>query len=315
MLLQVRQEAAAALVVGVADVVARQHAFAGELAVTGHGSILNCTRRPRRVTRRSGAPYGRGRPGPGQDGGGAYSGPQLAGPDAGEGVLSSTRSTPASSRMLRTSNPSDPPSRAEAMATGSSNLAHHVFDRLVHDRPGMAEVGGGSPVIAPCLRLAVRLFHCLQLPTSAWACHIGIARLAPAAPHACPRSATRPSDKHQDLVRIHHGGQAVRDHQRGAVARTPCAAPSRSPLRAAVQRAGRLVQDQDARVLQDGAGDGHALLLAARQLQAALAHPRVVAVRQAQDEVVDLGQPGGVLDLGLRWRRAVRRRCCSGWCR
>ena len=36
-LLQVRQEAAAALVVGVADVVARLHALAGELAATRHG--------------------------------------------------------------------------------------------------------------------------------------------------------------------------------------------------------------------------------------------------------------------------------------
>jgi hypothetical protein len=42
-------------------------------------------------------------------------------------------------------------------------------------------------------------------------------------------------------------------------------------LGAGVERAGRLVQDQDARVLQQGARDRHALLLAARELQAALA--------------------------------------------
>ena len=38
-----------------------------------------------------------------------------------------------------------------------------------------------------------------------------------------------------------------------------------------VERRGRLVEQQDARVLQDGAGDRDALLLAAGELQAALA--------------------------------------------
>jgi hypothetical protein len=38
-----------------------------------------------------------------------------------------------------------------------------------------------------------------------------------------------------------------------------------------IQRRGGLVEDQDRRVLQQRAGDGHALLLAAGELQAALA--------------------------------------------
>ena len=70
-------------------------------------------------------------------------------------------------------------------------------------------------------------------------------------------------------------------------------------LGAGIQRAGRFVQDQDARVLQDGARDGDPLLLAARQLQAAFADPGVVTVRQAQDEVVHLGEPRRLLDLLL----------------
>jgi hypothetical protein len=64
-----------------------------------------------------------------------------------------------------------------------------------------------------------------------------------------------------------------------------------------VERRGRLVEHQDRRRLEDGAGDGHALLLAARQLEPALADHGVVALRQAQYEVVDLGEPGGLLDL------------------
>ena len=49
-----------------------------------------------------------------------------------------------------------------------------------------------------------------------------------------------------------------------------------------VERAGRLVEDQDRRVLEDGAGDGDALALAARQRGAAL----------ADDEGVAAGLPG-----------------------
>jgi hypothetical protein len=44
------------------------------------------------------------------------------------------------------------------------------------------------------------------------------------------------------------------------------------PLGLGVERRGRLVEKQDRRVLQERAGDAHALLLAARQLQPAFAH-------------------------------------------
>ena len=60
-------------------------------------------------------------------------------------------------------------------------------------------------------------------------------------------------------------------------------------LGVAVERRGGLVQQQDRRPLQDGAGDGDALLLAAGQLQAALADLGVVALRRRADEAVDLG--------------------------
>ena len=47
-----------------------------------------------------------------------------------------------------------------------------------------------------------------------------------------------------------------------------------------VEMRGRLVEDQHRRVLQERAGDGHALALAARELRAALAHHRVEPVGQ-----------------------------------
>ena len=61
-----------------------------------------------------------------------------------------------------------------------------------------------------------------------------------------------------------------------------------------VERRGRLVEQQDRRRLEDRARDGDALLLAARQLQAALADLRLVAVRQRADEVVDLRELRGL---------------------
>ena len=56
-----------------------------------------------------------------------------------------------------------------------------------------------------------------------------------------------------------------------------------------VDRRGGVVEDQDARVGEDRAGDREALALAAGDGQAALADARVVAVREPLDEVVRLG--------------------------
>ncbi len=56
----------------------------------------------------------------------------------------------------------------------------------------------------------------------------------------------------------------------------------------AVDGAGRVVQDQDARVGQEGAGDGEALALPARERHAALADHGLVAFGKACDKLVRL---------------------------
>ena len=76
--------------------------------------------------------------------------------------------------------------------------------------------------------------------------------------------------------------------------------PGSAPPISAVEARGRLVQDQDRRVGQEGAGDRHPLALAAGQLDAALADQGGVALRQARDEVVGVGEPRRRLDLRLR---------------
>ena len=75
-------------------------------------------------------------------------------------------------------------------------------------------------------------------------------------------------------------------------------------LRRRIERRGRLVEYQDARILEDGARDRDALLLAAGELQPALAHPRFVAFRQALDEVVNVRRARGFDDFLARGVRA-----------
>ena len=105
--------------------------------------------------------------------------------------------------------------------------------------------------------------------------------------------------QHQDLVGVDHGREAVRDDQRGAAGGDALERFLERLLGAAVQGRSGLVEDEDRRVLQEHAGDGDALLLAAGELEAALADRGGVALGQAGDEVVDLGGPGRGLDLGL----------------
>ena len=82
-----------------------------------------------------------------------------------------------------------------------------------------------------------------------------------------------------------------------------------------VQRRGRLVEDQDRRVLQQRARDRHALLLAARELEAALAHRGLVALGRGGDEVVDARRPRRLPPPRRGWRPGGRRRCCIRRCR
>ena len=89
------------------------------------------------------------------------------------------------------------------------------------------------------------------------------------------------------------------DHQGGAIPGDAVEGVLDVLFGVAVERRGRLVQQQDRRPLQDGAGDGDALLLAAGQLEAALADFGVVAFRRRLDEGIDLGVRRGRLDLGI----------------
>jgi hypothetical protein len=89
-----------------------------------------------------------------------------------------------------------------------------------------------------------------------------------------------------DAVGVLHGRQAVGDQDRGAAGHQPLQRRLDLGLALGVERAGGLVEQQDRGVLQEGAGDGDALALAARQARPGLADDGVVALGQVQDEIV-----------------------------
>jgi hypothetical protein len=113
--------------------------------------------------------------------------------------------------------------------------------------------------------LALRFFLLLQDPHL----EVGAGALEQLAVRAALDDAAVVHD--QDLVGVHDGGETVRDDQRGVAAGDAVQLGLDRFLRFRVERRGRLVEDQDARVLQDRARDRDALLLAAGELEAALA--------------------------------------------
>ncbi len=84
--------------------------------------------------------------------------------------------------------------------------------------------------------------------------------------------------EHQDPVCPPDLGQAVGDEQGRAAFEHALDGALDLVFGGAVDGAGRVVEDQDARVGEQGAGDGDALALAAGERHPALADHRLVAV-------------------------------------
>ena len=103
----------------------------------------------------------------------------------------------------------------------------------------------------------------------------------------------------QDHIRGQDRGEAVGDHERRPTAEERPQRRLDELLRERVEVGRGLVQDDNARVLQDHPGDRHALLLAAAEPVAALADDGVVSVGQRTDELLRVGRAGRGLDLFL----------------
>src|SRR5579885_2547491 len=92
---------------------------------------------------------------------------------------------------------------------------------------------------------------------------------------------------HQDDIGCQDGREAVRDSQRRASLHQRLQSGLDQTLRMRIERARGLIEDQDARIFQDHAGDGDALLLAAGELIAALANYRIVTLVQLHNAIMD----------------------------
>ena len=79
-------------------------------------------------------------------------------------------------------------------------------------------------------------------------------------------------------------------------------------IRGGIDSGGRVIQNQDAGLFQQCAGNAEALLLAARDIVAALLDVGLVLIGEALDKLIGAGLLAGVLDLasvasGLPQRR------------
>ncbi len=102
-----------------------------------------------------------------------------------------------------------------------------------------------------------------------------------------------------DPVGQMEGGPAVGHEQHRAVGQALAQALVDRLLGGRVDGRRRVVEDQDARVGEQGPGQRHPLSLPTRQAEPAFPDRGVVAPRQLGDELVRLGHPGHGLDLGI----------------
>src|SRR5215212_4617106 len=106
--------------------------------------------------------------------------------------------------------------------------------------------------------------------------------------------------QNNNFVGVYYGTNALCDHK-------GCASPHESiecfldlRLRIEVNTRGRVIQDENTRVEEQGAGNSNALLLSAGERGTAFPNMCVIAIGERQDEVVCLSSFRSGFDLCLR---------------
>ena len=99
--------------------------------------------------------------------------------------------------------------------------------------------------------------------------------------------------QHQDLVAFGQRGQTVGDDDHGPAACNSVQVGVHQRLAFRIERAGGLIQDQDARILDQRAGNRQALLLAAGEVGRAFLDIGLIAIRHPLDEFLGTGQSRG----------------------
>ncbi len=111
--------------------------------------------------------------------------------------------------------------------------------------------------------------------------------------------AQRALAQHQDAVGALDGGEAMRDHQRGAVLEQLVERALDQRLGFAVDAGSRLIHHQHARIVGERAGEREQLALAGGKVGAALADFLMQPAGQTLDEVQRLRAPERLAHLGL----------------
>ena len=110
--------------------------------------------------------------------------------------------------------------------------------------------------------------------------------------------------EHHQPVGSPNRAEAVRDNESRAAGQQPLHRILDQPLALVIQTAGRLVEDENGRILEQRAGDRNALTLTTGQLPPPLSDHRVIALREPLDELVRVRSPRGGLDRLLGRRRS-----------
>ena len=105
--------------------------------------------------------------------------------------------------------------------------------------------------------------------------------------------------QHHDQVGIHHTLDAMGDDEGGAPNVQAAQRLTDEGLGFGIHRGGRVVQDQDARVFEQRAGDRDALLLPARQGDALFADQCIVSMGEGHDHVMHRRHLRRLFHLGL----------------
>lgn len=100
-----------------------------------------------------------------------------------------------------------------------------------------------------------------------------------------------------DFIQSLHRRDAVRDEQSRLTCTALFQVVEDDFFRLGIHRRNRVVEDQDGRIFQQGAGDGDALLLAAGHRHAALAQNGLVAVLEIHDIIPHIGHACRPLDV------------------
>src|SRR5439155_2529642 len=115
--------------------------------------------------------------------------------------------------------------------------------------------------------------------------------------------------EHQDLIGTADRGHSVRDDNRGPLAHDQAKPRENLFFRVRIDRRQRVVENENPWIDGDGACERRALLLTARERDAALAHHRVVALREIGDVFVE---PRDRRRLGYPPQALLTRRTRSG---